>query len=205
MKKFLPIILSLILLTVFTACSSSTKESSSEQNNIQASEKSTDADILQEEISNIVEDIKNGTITDFSRYSQIEQEAIIDAVKAQGGSISIDDNGKVTYINNSTEPTTNTTWPDNEYTKLLPEPDMDIINVTSNENIFAVTVDGCTMEKAKAYIKELKDFGFTKNVAELDQKDGSYIFAGGNDDGHIATLTKNTDETGVIGIQMSDK
>lgn len=86
-------------------------------------------------------------------------------------------------------------WPDNEYTKLLPKPEITVSSASvgtfaDGETFAANFASGTTREQFKAYIEQLKASGFTVKV-EVDtdstyggtaDKDGyhvSWIYTGG--------------------------
>ena len=52
-------------------------------------------------------------------------------------------------------------WPDNEFTQLIPKPDMDIQYAGEEDGEFVVSFAGATLEQIKAYADKLRGAGFT--------------------------------------------
>jgi hypothetical protein len=80
-------------------------------------------------------------------------------------------------------------WPDNEYTKQLSKPEIDIKIAGTAEmggtKMFSVTfVDGTTKEQIKECVERVKSDGFTNNASESDGGDAYYMYNATNDAGY---------------------
>ena len=82
-------------------------------------------------------------------------------------------------------------WPDNEFTQLVPRPDMDIQYAGEDEGEFVVTFAGATLEQIKAYADKLRSAGFTLNE-EVEEQEAMgmalYSFSACNADGYQVEL-----------------
>ena len=52
-------------------------------------------------------------------------------------------------------------WPENEYTKQVPMPDLDMIMNSTENREFTAVFAGATMDAVKAYVEQVKAAGFT--------------------------------------------
>ncbi len=59
-------------------------------------------------------------------------------------------------------------WPENEFTKLVPKPDLELIAATSNDQEFAVLFEKATIEQVKEYAEKIKGAGFTLEAETAD-------------------------------------
>jgi hypothetical protein len=80
-------------------------------------------------------------------------------------------------------------WPDNEYTKQLAKPGIDIkvagVAEMGGAKMFSVTfVDGTTKEQIKECVEKVKSDGFTNNASESDGGDAYYMYNASNDAGY---------------------
>jgi hypothetical protein len=80
-------------------------------------------------------------------------------------------------------------WPDNEYTKQLSKPGIDIkvagIAEWGGSKVFSVTfADGTTKEQIKACIEKVKSDGFNKDASESDSGDAYYMYSAANSAGY---------------------
>ena len=53
------------------------------------------------------------------------------------------------------------TWPDNEFTRQVPNPGFEVHSVTTNSNSCNITFRNTTIEQLKEYVETVKDMGFT--------------------------------------------
>ena len=60
-------------------------------------------------------------------------------------------------------------WPDNEYTKLIPNPGFTLTGASSTDSDFTAVFQDVTAEQAKAYGAKVKDKGFTIDAEEENQ------------------------------------
>ncbi len=84
-------------------------------------------------------------------------------------------------------------WPDNEFTRLIPKPDFTLIATNTSESEFSTSWQGATVEQAKAYAAALKTAGFTVNVYEDDFTDqgveNMYSFSALNAEGYSVSVS----------------
>jgi hypothetical protein len=80
-------------------------------------------------------------------------------------------------------------WPDNEYTKQLSKPKIDIkvagIAEMGGNKLFSVTfADGTKKEQIKACVEKVKSDGFTEDASESDGGDTYYMYSAKNGAGY---------------------
>lgn len=94
-------------------------------------------------------------------------------------------------------------WPDNEYTKLLPKPDFDLLAAGTDSQQFTASFAGVTVEKIKDYAAKVKNAGFSVDAQDEDYNYGEllmYTFTAYNSDGYCVELFFSA---GVSGITLS--
>ncbi|MDR1720243.1 MAG: hypothetical protein LBR67_09050 [Dysgonamonadaceae bacterium] len=87
-------------------------------------------------------------------------------------------------------------WPDNEYTKVLPKPDIKCGASGSSVLGFSVTFDKTTIEKVKEYAEKVKKAGFTANAFESGGD--SYMYSAENEAGYSVLLSWADGQAGVL-------
>lgn len=112
------------------------------------------------------------------------------------------------------------TWPVNEYTNLIPTPEVTVYDEEPMDNQYFVghTIEtvGWSIEDCKAYVEQLKADGFTTpsggyDDVVIEDTDTRYIFAAENSDGvYVSIYTSNANEVaesnyGEISIQVSKR
>ncbi len=83
-------------------------------------------------------------------------------------------------------------WPDNEITKQVPKPPFENPMIIVNDDSITVMQTGSTAEEAMSYAQQLKNAGFTKDVAENTQNVAGYsiyTFTAENGNGLSVSLT----------------
>ncbi len=83
-------------------------------------------------------------------------------------------------------------WPENEFTRLLPKPDMELLAASTNEQEFTVGFKQATVEQVKAYVEQVKVKGFTVDPMTSDQTVGElviYSYTAKNADGYTVTVS----------------
>ncbi|MCL2039932.1 MAG: hypothetical protein FWG85_05840, partial [Bacteroidetes bacterium] len=81
-------------------------------------------------------------------------------------------------------------WPDNEYTKQVPKPDITIYSADDGPNGFNVDFPGSTtIEEIKVYADKVKDAGFNQNIY-VEDEDGRFNFNGFNAAGWRVIVSK---------------
>ncbi len=61
-------------------------------------------------------------------------------------------------------------WPENEFTKLLPKPDFDLLAATTTEDTFSVGFQNVTVSQIRDYVEKVKAKGFTVDPELTDQE-----------------------------------
>ena len=78
-------------------------------------------------------------------------------------------------------------WPENEYTKILPKPDFNMIGANEDEDGFTVAFINVDADAIKAYAGKLKEKGFTVDAEEDEQEVLGmtiYSYKADNNDGY---------------------
>ncbi len=60
-------------------------------------------------------------------------------------------------------------WPDNEFTKLIPEPDFAFIAANVSGNTFKANYSGATTQQVRDYAAQVKNAGFSLNEQVKDE------------------------------------
>lgn len=89
-------------------------------------------------------------------------------------------------------------WPDNEFTKQVPNPGFGTGNIYSDENELSTTFEDITMDEARKYGEKLKAAGFTENLDVYDTDDLASVIKADPEfadltDEEIAEYLDNTD------------
>ena len=172
MKKLLPIILSLALLT---ACDSAKKAQPT---------------ATPEDVDKAVETVTSGKAIDSSNYSKDQLEQIETAAKEQGVKVEFKEDGttKVTTDEGVTSQVGNT-WPTNDFAKQVPPPTKgEITEADSDDKWCGITVK-MTIDEARAYGKQLEKAGFTINANSQDNvAEDYYSYDGTNENGYTVSI-----------------
>lgn len=161
MKRVLALLLILLMVFTLTACFKK------QPTNELAKQNSTTKETTTEET----------TIDDTEEYLDDDGDVKI----SEDGWEYTDEEGNKTAIGG--------TWPDNEYTQLIPEPSFGTLSFTdiSTTDGFIAQFGGGTIEDTKQYIKDLQDKGFNNNEELFDgsKLEGmeSYSFSAQNNKG----------------------
>jgi len=102
--------------------------------------------------------------------------------------------------NNTAAPDADENWPDNEFTKLVPQPAIPMAAATTTEKSFSVKFTDATNEKITAYIELVKVAGFNLHAeTELDFEMGmdQVTFHAQNEDGWSIVITYTLSEKGL--------
>ncbi|MDR0906747.1 MAG: hypothetical protein LBN00_11365 [Oscillospiraceae bacterium] len=179
MKKLMTLILAFALIVTMAACGGN---SSGDSSGDSGGGVSTPAYDLEAEISSI------GKI---SEYDDAAKQAMIDEARAEGGDIDFKADGSVVYTDADGSKTVQNAdgswtvdtgdggqfevgsgdWPDNEFTKLLPKPDLPVSMTgvgTEDSDFQAVLV--ATIEQTRAYAEQVRDKGFTVDAETEDRE-----------------------------------
>lgn len=61
-------------------------------------------------------------------------------------------------------------WPNNEYTKLIPKPDFEIVITTTSEEGFSASFQNVTVAQLKDYVNQIIKKGFTVDSTTTDEE-----------------------------------
>ena len=82
-------------------------------------------------------------------------------------------------------------WPENEFTKLLPKPDLERYGPNGDDSFFSVAFAGATVEQIREYAEKVKEAGFTVDPEVIDgEMMGMTMFSysASNGAGYTATV-----------------
>lgn len=82
-------------------------------------------------------------------------------------------------------------WPENEFTKLLPKPDLERYGANGDDSFFTVAFAGATVEQIREYAEKVKEAGFTVDPEVIDgEMMGMTMFSysASNGAGYTATV-----------------
>lgn len=140
----------------------------------------------------------NGQSMVLSKLGIAEKQAIIAEGKAQGVTVIFDNDGNSSFVNDAdgskaiqdaqgywTIVTKEGTvgqiggkWTENEFTKQLPQPNMQIAMSVNDDTSFSVTFANPTLDEIKSYVEQLKADGFTNDQVLTDmQVKGVNVYA----------------------------
>ncbi len=91
-------------------------------------------------------------------------------------------------------------WPDNEYTKLIPKPEFGILGTEEEDGEFTVAFSNVSADDMKAYAEKVKAKGFDKDIDVQDQSVMGmtiYAFKASNADGYDVNVYYAADTGGV--------
>ena len=158
-------------------------------------------------------DIMNGSLpTDiiFGNLDEAAKQQIIADAAREGCTVTFDADGTMTVVapdgfvtiqhpdgswtykdSEGGEGQMGGSWPDNEFTQLVPKPDMDIQYTGEEDGEFVVSFAGATLEQIKAYADKLRGAGFTLDEEVEEQAVmgmAFYSFSACNADGYQVEL-----------------
>ena len=97
------------------------------------------------------------------------------------------------------------TWPDNEFTKQVPNPEFEMHSVTTNSNSCNITFSNTTVDQLKEYVETVKTAGFTTTLTRETETRGvtHYLYTAKNADGYEITVTPSV-SYGILTINKLD-
>lgn len=157
--------------------------------------------------------------TVYGSMSAEEKQAMIEAAKEEGVEITFNADGSTTIVEqDGTIMTQNADgtytyqdadggtgqvgggWPDNEYTKLIPKPELTVTASVVEGDSFTAMFSDATKEQVAAYIEKVKSAGFTEN-AELEDQEmmgmSLYSYTASNSSGYQIEITLSGGTCGV--------
>ena len=84
-------------------------------------------------------------------------------------------------------------WPDNEFTRQVPDPGFEVHSVTVTANSCSITFRSTTAEQLKEYTGKVQDAGFTAELTRETEMRGMsrYLFTAKNTAGYEIIVTKS--------------
>lgn len=151
------------------------------------------------------------TDTVWGKQDEATKQSIIDGGKESGYDISFGADGSMTVVdtNNGSAVVQNPdgtwtfkdnsgnqgqiggNWPDNEFTKLIPNPGFEISMINTSDDEFMAAFSNVTIEQHNAYVEKLKSAGFT--IDADTQTNVIYSYTASNADGYLVSLTSAFD------------
>ncbi len=92
-------------------------------------------------------------------------------------------------------------WPENEFTKLLPKPDFELLVANTTEYDFSVGFQNVTIEQVRDYVEKVKAKGFTIDAVTTDEEVMGmvvYEFEAQNADGYTVTVAFTSGISSVV-------
>ena len=230
MKKHLVCMVSFLLVAVmvltFTACGGGTGNTDSDspltrndsEPNAPASNPSGGGQI---DFSSIISG-NGSTDTVWGQQDAASRQQIIEAARAEGYDVSFGADGSMTVKGedgsvvvqkpdgtwtmqdkDGSSAQLGGSWPDNEFTRLVPKPDFTLAGASTEEDTFTAAFQSVEVDQVKAYANQLKARGFTVDADEVDQNAYGvtvYTYSAYNADGVFVEITYTS---GVSGLTIS--
>ena len=99
------------------------------------------------------------------------QQAITEEVRNSGGDVDVHPDGTVdVHLPDGTTGQYGGSWPENEFTKIIPKPDFELTAATTSDREFTVVFVGATTEQIRGYVEKLKAAGFTSDTETEDNE-----------------------------------
>ncbi len=158
----------------------------------------------------------------YGQQSAAAREEIIASAKAEGYDVSFGDDGSMTvtgedgtvFVQNTDGSWTvrgengqssqlGGDWPDNRFTKLIPEPPFKLSGSNLSEDEFTAAFQSVTVDQVKAYAEKVKSKGFTVDAEVTDQNYYGvvvYSYKASNAEGYCVEITF---ASGTCGISVS--
>ncbi len=228
MKRILISLLAVILMLSVTSCVSQNDDPNAD-GNVSQTVKSSGETEFNGENTNALQDLDfasiiagNGaTDTVWGKQDEATKQAIIADAKKDGVEVSFGADGSMTVIDpkngdtviQNPDGTWNVknedgavgqyggNWPENEFTKMLPKPDMELLAATTNEQKFTVGFKNATLDQVRSYVEKVKAKGFTVDPQTNDQKVGEtviYVYTAENADGYTVTVNYTMGTSAVV-------
>ena len=160
-----------------------------------------------------------GTDTVWGMQDPAARQQIIDAAKADGFDVSFGADGSMTVKDkdgtvivqqpdgtwvmkdaDGSSAQFGGEWPENEFTKLVPKPNFDVMGASSDDGSFTVAFSGVEIEQVKAYADKVKAKGFTIDATEESQNVygvSIYTYTANNSDGYCVEITFANGTSGI--------
>ena len=212
MKKILAILLVLIMLFGLAACGNKDdKPSGDGEKNPDNSQNGGENNNGGGNTDALLAGIGSSTVI-YSQMDEASKQQLVMDGKAEGIDISFGTDGSTTFVDNEDgtvvvqkpdgswvvkdadggEGQIGGNWPDNEYTRLVPKPSLELQATYIEGESFGATFTNATVEQIRDYVEQVKAAGFNINEVVEDREFGEmvlYSFTAENADGYIASIT----------------
>lgn len=160
-----------------------------------------------------LEAVLSGEITDVV-YGQLDEETkqqLIAAAQAEGGEVTFNPDGSMTVVDadgsvvvqnpdgswvvedeDGTVGQISGGWPDNEFTRQVPTPTIEVLMTTVGEDTMTIAFGTATVEQARSYAEQLRNAGFVLDETVTDEEYSGialYTFSARNGSGYWVELT----------------
>ncbi len=134
------------------------------------------------------------TDTVWGKQDEATKQQIISEAKADGYDVTFGADGSMTLVNPTTGETViqnsdgtwtfddgegsgqlGGSWPDNEFTKLIPNPGFDMLMTSTEGNDFTAAFSNTTVEQLREYTEKVKAAGFTIDAETMDEDAGGMV------------------------------
>ena len=203
MKRFLTLMLSLLLVFSLVACNSNDNPDPSGTNNNedplnrdpgtsqsgnQGGTEGGSANVGDMDFGSIMSG-EGGTDVIWGKQDEATKQQIIAEAKKDGVDVSFGADGSMTVVD--TDGTTvvqkpdgtwvmkdadgnegqfGGNWPENDFTKLVPKPDLELFAASTDAEEFTVAFNNATIEQVREYVTKVKAAGFNLNEEVEDQE-----------------------------------
>ena len=160
----------------------------------------------------------NGGAELLSGYTAAQKAAIVAEGKKNGVDITFNADGSTTFQDENGEYTQNPdgtwtmtsgdggvsqvggSWPDNEFTRLIPQPEFPLLAASSDGSVFTAIFSNTGVDEVKAYTEKVKAAGFTVDaVTEEGKLSGldSFYYSALNADGYTVQIYVGDGASGI--------
>jgi hypothetical protein len=163
----------------------------------------------------------NGGDTLISSYDEATRQSIVNDAKEDGYDVEFETDGSMVMTDAATGETITQNadgtwtigdsegnrgqvggdWPDNDFTKLLPQPDFALVGAQTSADQFAVGFSDATVEQVKEYTEKVKDKGFTVGAETQDENLAGmiiFMYSAKNADGYGVEVAFSSGTAGLI-------
>ena len=215
MKKLLAILLMTAMLLSLIACGD---KKDSDEDSDRGNSNSSDVNPENIDFSAIMSG-NGGTDIVWGKQDEATKQAIIEEGRQDGVDVSFGADGSMTVVDtdgttvvqnpdgtwivrnaDGSEGQLGGNWPDNEYTRLVPEPDFELYAASTDEEGFYVSFSNVTLDQIKAYVARVKAAGFNINEEVEEQAIGGmviYSFTAENSEGYTVEISSAAGTTGM--------
>ena len=92
-------------------------------------------------------------------------------------------------------------WPDNEFTRQVPNPGFEVHSATTNSNSCNLSFSNTTIDQLKEYVATIKDAGFTTVLTRENEINDvkHYLYTARNANGYEIVITQSV-SYGILSI-----